>query len=160
MYIQPAYQGSNVYSASIPRKKSAQPKCTSCMNHIWAIALSGQTRFTPARFADYQTKKGKNKKSQEAKARWGRKIWQFVLRPQITPNHPNPRFSQKTRHCTQIQRKTKGQQLKGKIVSAFSHFFALFHTFHTFQDFSTRIFLKIKASLKENKWKRPNHIAR
>ena len=36
-----------------------------------------------------------------------------------------------------IQRKTKGQKLKGKIVSYFSHFLALFHTFSEFfpQDF-------------------------
>ena len=47
---------SNVYSASISRKKSALPKCASCMNHIWAIALFGQARFTPARFADYQNR--------------------------------------------------------------------------------------------------------
>ena len=35
------------------------------------------------------------------------------------------------------QRKTKGQQLKGKIVSEFSHFFTIFHTFSEFfpQDF-------------------------
>ena len=45
---------STTYSASISRKKSAQPKCASCMNHIWAITLFGQARFTPARFADYQ----------------------------------------------------------------------------------------------------------
>ena len=34
-------------------------------------------------------------------------------------------------------RKTKGQQLKGKIVSDFSHFFIIFHTFSSFslQDF-------------------------
>ena len=44
-----------IYSASISRKKSTQPKCASCMNHIWAIALFGQARFTPARFADYQS---------------------------------------------------------------------------------------------------------
>ena len=44
---------SNVYSASISRKKSAQPKCASCMNHIWAITLFGQARFTPARFAEH-----------------------------------------------------------------------------------------------------------
>ena len=29
------------------------------MNHIWAIALFGQARFTPARFADYQIKRHK-----------------------------------------------------------------------------------------------------
>ena len=45
---------SNVYSASMSREKSAQPKCASCMNHKRAIALFGQARFTPARFADYQ----------------------------------------------------------------------------------------------------------
>ena len=45
---------SNVFSASISRKKSAQPKCASCMNRIWAIALFGQARFTPARFAEDQ----------------------------------------------------------------------------------------------------------
>ena len=39
---------STIYSASKSRKKSAQPKCASCMNHIWAITLFGQARFTPA----------------------------------------------------------------------------------------------------------------
>ena len=51
------------------------------------------------------------------------------------------------------QRKTKGRQLKGKIVSAFFHtFFALFHAsshfftlFHTFSEFSPRAILKIQA---------------
>ena len=48
------------------------------------------------------------------------------------------------------QRKTKGQQLKGKIVSALFHTFWHFSThFHTFQsflsDFSCRIFIRIKG---------------
>ena len=48
------------------------------------------------------------------------------------------------------QRKTRGQQLKGKIVSALLLFFHTFpHFFHTlFQNFSPRASLKIKASLK------------
>ena len=41
---------SNVYSASISRKKSAQPKCASCMNHIRAITLFGQARFSTSPF--------------------------------------------------------------------------------------------------------------
>ena len=56
------------------------------------------------------------------------------------------------------QRKTNGQQLKGKIVSAlfrtFPHFFTLL------QNFSPRTFLSIKAFLKRIKIKRPNHFAR
>ena len=51
------------------------------------------------------------------------------------------------RETSKCQRKTKGQQLKGKIVSAlFSHFLALFHTFshffRGFQNFSSRTFSK------------------
>ena len=45
---------SNVYSARILRNKKARPKCASCMNHIWAITLFGEARFTPAHFAEYQ----------------------------------------------------------------------------------------------------------
>ena len=48
------------------KKESAQPKCASCMNHIWAIALFGEARFTPARSADYQKRgragRGRDKK--------------------------------------------------------------------------------------------------
>ena len=40
--------------SQISRDKNARPKCASCMNHIWAITLFGQARFTPARFAEYQ----------------------------------------------------------------------------------------------------------
>ena len=40
--IQAAYQGRRAHNLA------------SCMNHIWAIALFGQARFRPARFADYQ----------------------------------------------------------------------------------------------------------
>ena len=48
-------------------------------------------------------------------------------------------------------RKTKGQQLKGKIVSALSHTFSHFSTLFTrFQNFSPRTSLKIKAVSKEN----------
>ena len=39
-------------------------------------------------------------------------------------------------NCPKIQRKTKGQQLKGKIVSALFHTFWHFSTlFHTFSEF-------------------------
>ena len=54
-------------------------------------------------------------------------------------------------------RKTKGQQLKGKIVSAlFSHFLFHFSTRvnHTFSEFSPRTSLKIKAFSLDNKKKR------
>ena len=47
---------SNEYSARISRNKNAQPKCASCMNHIWATTLFGQARFAPARFAEHQVK--------------------------------------------------------------------------------------------------------
>ena len=53
-----------------------------------------------------------------------------------------------------LQRKTKGQQLKGKIVSALFHTFSHFKIstlFHTFQHFSPRAFLKIKAFLNKRK---------
>ena len=50
------------------------------------------------------------------------------------------------------QRKTKGQQLKGKIVLALVHTFPHFSTL--FQNFSPRTFLIIKAFLKDNKKKK------
>ena len=40
------------------KNKNARPKCASRMNHTWAITLFGQARFTPARFAEYQTTTG------------------------------------------------------------------------------------------------------
>ena len=55
-----------------------------------------------------------------------------------------------------LQRKPKGQRLKGNIVSALFHTFKVFFShFHTFSHlFSPRIFLKIKACFKENKKKK------
>ena len=61
---------------------------------------------------------------------------------------------------TRNQRKTKAQQLKGKIVSApFSH---LLHTFpHLFLNFSPRTSLKSRAFFfKKKRRKRRNHFAR
>ena len=51
---------------------------------------------------------------------------------------------------TLVQRKTKGQQLKGKIVSALSHTFWQFSTyFHTFSEFfrifPPRLFLELRG---------------
>ena len=46
---------SNVYWARKRGNSNARPKYASCMNHIWAIALFGQARYTPTRFAEYQT---------------------------------------------------------------------------------------------------------
>ena len=54
---------SNVYSDNITRKKRAQPKCASFMNHIWFITLFGQARFTPARFADCQIEKNQSREA-------------------------------------------------------------------------------------------------
>ena len=38
---------SNVYSASISRKKSAQPKCASCTNHIWSEVIQEPLPLRP-----------------------------------------------------------------------------------------------------------------
>ena len=52
------------------------------------------------------------------------------------------------------RKKTKGQQLKGKIVSALFHIFRTFpHCFTLFRNFSPRTFLTIKAFLKDKKKK-------
>ena len=71
------------------------------------------------------------------------------------------------------QRKTKDQQLKGKIVSALFHTFWHFPThFHTFSEFFLQdFFLELRGfttvlaqrdekRIKEIKKKRPNHFAR
>ena len=54
------------------------------------------------------------------------------------------------RNLTGNQRKTKGQQLKGKIVSAlfhtFWHFSTLFHTFQSFSEFYLQdFFLELRG---------------
>ena len=98
------------------------------------------------------------------------------LRPQnrhLRP--PNRHLKKKDKfQKDQNQRKSKGQQLKGKIVSALFHTFWHFST-HYHQSFSefflqdfflelrvlTTVFVqRDEKRIKDNKKKRPNHVAR